>query len=238
MTTLSLTKKMSVLLVKLLIVSLCFNCEPEKETFKNTNLPDQPDTTQNDMSNQQDTLEDSFDYSKIRGCDGQYYMDPTSSMFILPFKVGYSFYTGLTNCSSSYHASGQPDQYAFDFNMPENTEFIASRAGTVTYVENSQSSDGGGVGNYVYIDHHDGTYGLYYHSPKGGIKVKTGDKVKQGQVLGMTGKSGLAGYPHLHFIVVQSPPNWPYKGIPISFSNSQPLDVPLKGSTKYTAKKY
>ena len=225
------------LLIKLLIISLCFGCKPENGTFEIIDFPDHPDTTQNNSPVQQDTLKLDFKYSKVKGCDGQFYIDPKTSPFVLPFKVGQTFQTGLTNCSSSYHASGQPDQYAFDFDMPVNTEFIASRAGTVTYVENSQPSGGGGTGNYIYINHHDGTYGVYLHSPKDGIQVKVGDEVKEGQVLGVTGKSGLAGYPHLHFIVVKSPPNWPYKGIAVSFNNSQPLDVPLKSYTNYKAVK-
>jgi hypothetical protein len=174
----------------------------------------------------------------VAGCDGQIYIDPAASPYVLPFAVGETFETGLTNCSSSYHGPGEPDQYAFDFDTPLGTSFSAARAGTVFKVVEDEQSMGGGVGNYVIIDHHDGTYGLYYHSPENGIDVAVGDEVVQGDVLGKTGRSGLAGYPHLHFIVVEGNPSYPYQGIAISFRNASPADVALKGKTEYEALPY
>lgn len=171
----------------------------------------------------------------VTGCDGQVYIDPAESPYVLPFAEGEAFETGLTNCSSSYHGAGNPDQYAFDFDMPIGTPFIAARGGTVFKVVENAPSGGGGVGNYVIIDHQDGTYGLYYHSPEDGINVAVGDEVEQGDVLGITGRSGLAGYPHLHFIVVEGNPAFPYEGLAVSFSNALPADVALKSRTKYEA---
>ena len=173
----------------------------------------------------------------VLGCDGQTYVTPDESPYVLPYAVGASFETGLTNCSSSYHASGNPDQYAFDFRMPSGTEFIAARAGKVFRVVEDQPSLGGGdgAGNYVIIDHLDDTFGLYYHSPMDGIAVEVGDDVQHGTVLGVTGRSGLAGYPHLHFIVVQGNPSYPYDGLAISFRNARPDDIVLEGGKTYEA---
>lgn len=175
---------------------------------------------------------------RVTGCDGQTYPDLPTSPYVLPFAVGLSFDTGLTNCSRSFHAAGQPDQYAFDFNMPVGTPFVAARAGTVFKVVESASSDGGGAGNYVVIDHGDDTYGLYYHSPRDGIRVEVGDQVEQGDVLGETGRSGLAGYPHLHFIVVEGSPDYPYDAIPVSFRNASPAHVSLESNRRYSALRY
>ena len=61
---------------------------------------------------------DTVSAEPVAGCDGQIYIDPATSPYVLPYAVGETFETGLTNCSSSYHAAGQPDQYAFDFDMP------------------------------------------------------------------------------------------------------------------------
>jgi len=174
----------------------------------------------------------------VAGCDGQLYPDLATSLYVLPFAVGASFETGLTNCSSSFHAAGQPDQYASDFNMPVGTPFVAARAGTVFLVVENASSSGGDVGNYVVIDHGDGTYGLYYHAPQNGISVSVGDQVSQGDVLGQTGQSGYAGYPHLHFTVVKGSPQYPYDAIPVSFRNASPAHVSLKGNTRYKALAY
>ena len=185
----------------------------------------------------------------VLGCDGQTYIMPSESPYVLPFPVGQTFQTGLTNCSSSFHGPGQPDQYAFDFNMPTGTPFVAARGGIVfEVVENASgknnlakftnSDNYSIVGNYVTIDHGDSTFGLYLHSPDDGIAVTVGDPVQQGDVLGVTGRSGLAGYPHLHFIVVKYPPEFPYSGIAVSFSNALPADVVLQGDTQYKAVAY
>ncbi|MEZ4989590.1 MAG: M23 family metallopeptidase [Saprospiraceae bacterium] len=176
-----------------------------------------------------------FDYTQQEGCDGQVYPNPVSSLYFLPFDIGASFSTGLTNCSSSYHAAGQPDQYAFDFDLPEEAPFTAARPGVVHSVEESEPSTGGGPGNGVVIDHGDQTYGIYLHAPKNGILVEVGDSVSRGDILGFVGRSGLAGYPHLHFIVVRGSPVYPYKGIPVSFKNVYPADVILASHTRYTA---
>ena len=181
-----------------------------------------------------------FNYMHQKGCDGKEYPDPSTSEYVLPFPAGVSYKTGLTNCSSSYHGAEHPDRYAFDFNMPTGTKFYASRGGVVSLVIDDQPSNGGGEksGNWLIIDHLDNTFGIYLHSPKKGIYVKKGDSIKQGDLLGITGRSGLAGYPHLHFIVVQNGYKWPYDAIPISFKNVIPADVILKSHTVYTACEY
>jgi murein DD-endopeptidase len=54
-------------------------------------------------------------------------------------------------------------------------------------------------GNYVILDLGQGQYGFYAHLQPGSLRVKTGDKVKRGQVLGLVGNSGNSTEPHLHF---------------------------------------
>jgi len=86
---------------------------------------------------------------------------------------------------------------------------IAARDGIVVYptanVSNncpsasSQSSCGGGYGNYVIIQHSDGNYTLYGHMYENSITVKAGDSVEQGQVIGKMGSSGNSTGAHLHF---------------------------------------
>ena len=172
-------------------------------------------------------------YNNERGCDGKVYPDPNSSPYLVPLSPGLIFNTGLTNCSTSFHAPDLPDRYAFDFDVPEGTEFYASREGVVAHLVNDQRSGGGGVGNLVVIDHLDNTFGLYLHSPENGIAVSIGDEVTKGQLLGVTGRSGQAGYPHLHFIVVQNDFQWPYDPIPITFANIIPADVIIKSNSTY-----
>lgn len=56
-------------------------------------------------------------------------------------------------------------------------------------------------GNHVIVEIGKGVYAFYAHLQPGGIKVKLGDKVKRGQVLGLIGNSGNSTEPHLHFHV-------------------------------------
>lgn len=56
-------------------------------------------------------------------------------------------------------------------------------------------------GNYVKIKHNNGMYTLYAHMKYGSIKVKKGDKVIQGQVIGYMGNTGDTNGSHLHFEV-------------------------------------
>ena len=92
---------------------------------------------------------------------------------------------------------------------------IASKAGTVVAIENTNCPDNGspsscpnvgnkieGWGNTVKIDH-GGKYTRYAHLAKGSIKVSVGDKVSQGQVLGKLGHSGNSTGAHLHFEVYE-----------------------------------
>lgn len=91
---------------------------------------------------------------------------------------------------------------------------IASKSGKVIYpTSTSQTSyrdnghygntDGGGYGNYVMIEHNDGSYTLYAHLAQNSITVLAGDIVKQGQVIGKLGNSGSSTGPHLHFEVIK-----------------------------------
>ena len=54
-------------------------------------------------------------------------------------------------------------------------------------------------GNYVIIDLGQGQYAFYAHLQPGSLRVKVGDKVTRGQVVGLVGNSGNSTEPHLHF---------------------------------------
>lgn len=54
-------------------------------------------------------------------------------------------------------------------------------------------------GNHVILDIGHGRYAFYAHLQPGSLKVKLGDHVKRGQVLGLVGNSGNSTEPHLHF---------------------------------------
>ncbi|MAY80217.1 MAG: peptidase M23 [Deltaproteobacteria bacterium] len=82
--------------------------------------------------------------------------------------------------------------YGTDFAAPTGTPVRASGSGTVT-----KAGRNGGHGNFVKIDHAGPYASSYSHLHR--IKVKRGQKVKQGQVIGTVGTTGLSTGPHLHY---------------------------------------
>lgn len=58
-----------------------------------------------------------------------------------------------------------------------------------------------GCGNGVIIDHGQGWQTIYCHMKKDSIKIKDGQPVQAGDILGQVGHSGIAEFPHLHFTV-------------------------------------
>jgi murein DD-endopeptidase MepM/ murein hydrolase activator NlpD len=56
-------------------------------------------------------------------------------------------------------------------------------------------------GNGVVLEHDDGWQTQYCHMAKGSVRVKTGDRVAEGQPIGLVGLSGDTEFPHLHFTV-------------------------------------
>lgn len=81
-----------------------------------------------------------------------------------------------------------------DYAAPRGTEIRSVGDGTVV-----ASSYSRGNGNFVKIKHN-GTYSTQYlHMSKIGKGIKTGTRVKQGQVIGYVGSTGLATGPHLCF---------------------------------------
>lgn len=81
-----------------------------------------------------------------------------------------------------------------DLAAPQGEPIYASKAGTVRKAEFHPS-----WGNYVAIEHEDGTTALYAHQQA--YTVKVGDHVAQGQIIGYVGSTGNSTGSHLHFEV-------------------------------------
>jgi murein DD-endopeptidase MepM/ murein hydrolase activator NlpD len=171
------------------------------------------------------------------GCPGADYPDWDSSPYVLPYPVGVENEVNLSNCSGSFHSDGTPDAFATDFAMPVGTHITASRAGTVVRVI-EHGNDFGDPNNLVVVDHGDGTYAQYMHLTRDGALVDVGVAVEQGDTLGLSGATGLAGYPHLHFVVTRNGWSWPYSSIPVTFSNTEANPRGLRAYTSYRALEY
>jgi hypothetical protein len=64
------------------------------------------------------------------------------------------------------------------------------------------------AGNYVILDLGNKKYACYAHMVNGSVRVKTGDIVREGQVIGLMGNSGNSDIPHLHFQLVTGTPSF------------------------------
>ena len=96
-------------------------------------------------------------------------------------------------------------RYAMDIAMPEGTPIIAARSGVVVKIENSQAGRGNDAsGNFVRVQHDDGTQGVYLHLKQGSVSVSVGQRVALGSALALSGNTGNSSGPHLHFVVQQS----------------------------------
>jgi murein DD-endopeptidase MepM/ murein hydrolase activator NlpD len=84
-----------------------------------------------------------------------------------------------------------------DFTAKTGTEIFAAGDGVVFNVKKSYT----GYGQHVIIDHGFGYKTLYAHMSK--FKVRKGQKVKRGDVIGLVGNTGTSTGPHLHYEVIR-----------------------------------
>jgi murein DD-endopeptidase MepM/ murein hydrolase activator NlpD len=70
------------------------------------------------------------------------------------------------------------------------------------------------AGNHVILDLGDGIYAGYAHLQPGSLRVKVGDHIKAGDVLGLVGDSGNSTEPHLHFQLMTENNSLAAQGIP------------------------
>jgi murein DD-endopeptidase MepM/ murein hydrolase activator NlpD len=96
-----------------------------------------------------------------------------------------------------YHKTqGLHGHNAVDLGAPVGTPIVAAAAGEVVI---SRMGWNGGYGNYVVIQHGNGTQTVYGHASK--LLVSEGDMVKQGQSIALVGSTGESTGPHLHLEV-------------------------------------
>lgn len=77
--------------------------------------------------------------------------------------------------------------------VPEGTPVKAADAGTVIYSGNELK----GYGNLVLVRHSEGWVSAYAHNSE--LKVKRGDKIRRGDVVGLAGATGSVSQPQVHF---------------------------------------
>ena len=84
-----------------------------------------------------------------------------------------------------------------DFAAPTGTPIMAAGTGHIEFVGNN-----GGAGKYIRIKHLNGYKTSYSHLSKYANGIQKNVKVRQGQVIGYVGNTGLSTGPHLHYEVI------------------------------------
>ena len=127
---------------------------------------------------------------------------PTNSGYVITSKYGYrllwgswSFHDGLdisgTGRGSPIYAANDGVVFCSGYDVGRGSK---NPCGTVT------------GGQVVIIDHQNGYYTMYAHMVKGSQRVKTGDTVTRGQVIGGMGATGNVTGVHLHFALTSGAP--------------------------------
>jgi len=124
-------------------------------------------------------------------------------------------FSGPLGLNSSYAYFGAPIHSAtpgtvvrVHDGLPEQTPGALPAAATV------QNAGG----NYVVVAIGRGRYAFYAHMQPGSIRVKKGDRVRSGEVLGRLGNTGNTDAAHLHFHIMDSPSPLEANGLPFTFT--------------------
>lgn len=154
-----------------------------------------------------------------------------SSELILPFHGKWYVYWGGSTISENYHNTSSNTRGAFDFSgWGENRksyrtngkvnedyyafgkEIIAPTAGKIIFVRDGirdnvwpATNKEDAAGNIVLLESNRKEYLVFAHLKLNSIQVKKGQIVKQGDLLGSCGNSGLSTEPHLHFQIQNLP---------------------------------
>ena len=114
-----------------------------------------------------------------------------TSEFIQPLN---SFITSAFGKARVYNDTLKGYHSGTDFRAKIGTPIQASNDGVVVLAK-----DRFYAGGTILIDHGQGIYTCYYHMSK--FDVKVDDKIKKGDIIGLSGDSGRVSGPHLHFSV-------------------------------------
>ena len=123
---------------------------------------------------------------------------------VAPSAAGYiSPLAGKTKSSITTGYGAYKGHTGVDFACASGTPIYAVKSGTVVTSTALRNSSGNykSYGEYIVIDHHDGTMTLYAHMYPGSRLVSKDQNVSQGQQIGSVGTTGNSTGNHLHFEV-------------------------------------
>ena len=141
----------------------------------------------------------------LDGLPGDPVSKPTDYEYRLPFD--YARVRVDQGPGGSFSHNDPQNLYAVDFALAEGTPILAVREGVVMQVESDFEKAGlnrekyGGRANFIRIVHDDGSMAVYAHLKPEGVQVRTGQRVRKGQRIGLSGNTGFSTAPHLHFVL-------------------------------------
>jgi murein DD-endopeptidase MepM/ murein hydrolase activator NlpD len=152
-------------------------------------------------------------------------LERNSTKLILPFKDEWFVFWGGDTKELNYHVESAAQKNAFDFVIKDEAGksfktdgqknedyYVFGReiispcdAEVMQAVDGVKDNKPGELnpiylpGNSVILKTEKNEFMLLAHFKQGSVKVRQGDKIKQGQLLGLCGNSGNSSEPHLHF---------------------------------------
>jgi hypothetical protein len=169
----------------------------------------------------------------------------SKTMFDFPFEGEWLVFWGGQNILVNYHYEHEHVRYAYDF-LKERTGYsyegdpklnesyfafdqdvlapaegvvVAAVDGILDNAPVGKVNETQPAGNVVTIKHSNGEFSTIAHLKNGSVKVKTGDRVVAGQLIGKCGNSGNSTEPHIHFQVSAPSVGADMSTIPISFKD-------------------
>jgi erythromycin esterase-like protein len=168
----------------------------------------------------------------------------TKTALRLPFDGEWIVASGGRTPELNHHNIDYPNRFAYDFARAEDAQFttdspgprnedyaswgkpiLAPGDGTVAAAADGVADNTPGRpdlevpsnGNYVIIDHGNGEFSLLAHLRRGSVRVREGESVTAGQVVGAGGNSGNSNGPHLHYNLQTGPRPSTGTGLPAQF---------------------
>jgi len=119
---------------------------------------------------------------------------------------GYYTWPASGRVTSPYGSRRGGFHYGIDIGAPRGTRVVAAADGTVvetvSYCVEGRISCGGRYGNYIVIQHSNGTFTRYAHLSR--VNIEVGEQVSKGEKIGASGNTGHSTGPHLHFQIEKS----------------------------------
>ncbi len=148
--------------------------------------------------------------------------DDSSFVYQLPYEINKTHLLVQGYFSKYTHKN----RAALDFKMKKGTKICAARGGIVVRVKEDGNQGGWNkkyrpYGNVIVIQHDDGSRAGYWHLKYNSVFVNPGDTVTQGQLIGLSGRTGYSFFPHLHFIAWRSDGRGQWKQVATRFQTNK-----------------